>query len=255
MTEWHEDLTFWDEVAPLLFDERRLASTPDEVDDLLAHLEIPSGSPVLDLACGVGRHAIDLARRGYPTTGVDRVPALLDRARQHASEAAKEAGRELEVEWVAGDMREFIRAEAFDGAINIFSSFGYFTDPEDDLRVARNVYESLRPGGAFIIDTMGREVVARDLVERDWRQIDDRLLIEKRRVEQDWSWIRTDWTVVDSDDRVYECSWGIRLYSGTELRALLAGAGFAEVKLFGCLAGSPYDPDADRLIAVARKQG
>jgi len=253
MTEWHEDLTFWNEVAPLLFDEDRIASTPEEVDDLLAHLEIPSGSSVLDLACGVGRHAIDLARRGYPATGLDRAPALLERARENAAEAAKEAGRELELEWVAGDMREFVRPGAFDGAINFFSSFGYFTDPEDDRRVARNVFESLRPGGSFVIDTMGREVVARDLMERDWRQIGDLLLIERRRVEQDWSWLRNDWTIVDRDDRVYECSWGIRLYSGTELRKLLLGAGFAEVRLFGSLAGAPYDPDADRLIAVARK--
>lgn len=255
MTEWHEDLAFWDEVAPLLFDEDRMAATADEVDDLLAHLEIPSGSSVLDLACGVGRHAIDFARRGYAATGLDRAPALLDRARKDAAEAAEEAGRKLDLEWVAGDMREFVRPQAFDAAINFFSSFGYFADPEDDRRVARNVFESLRPGGSFLVDTMGREVVARDFVERDWRQIGDRLLIEKRLIEQDWSWIRNDWTIVDPDDRVYECTWGIRLYSGTELRSLLLEAGFAEVRLFGCLAGSPYDPDADRLIAVARKQG
>lgn len=246
MAEWHEDSTFWDEVAPLLFDEERIEQTPEEVDELIERLKLPEGGAVLDQACGVGRHALEFARRGYPATGVDRTEALLERARAEADDEG------LEIEWVAADMREFKRAGAFDAAINLFSSFGYFTDPEDDRRVARNVFESLKPGGRYLIDTMGREVVARDFVERDWREIDGLRLIERREVEQDWSWIRTEWTVIGGE-RPVERSWGIRLYSGTELRALLLAVGFGSVELFGNLGGAPYDPDADRLIAVARK--
>jgi SAM-dependent methyltransferase len=247
MTEWYEDDTFWSEVAPLLFDEERMEQTEGEVDDLLELLDLPEGGAVLDQACGVGRHALEFARRGYRATGVDMTEGLLERARQAARD------EELDIECVAADMREFVRPVAFDGAINLFSSFGYFADPEDDRRVARNVFDSLKPGASFVIDTMGREVVARDFVEQDWRQIGGIKLLEHRHIEQDWGWIRNDWTVLDGQ-RVYECSWGIRLYAGTELRALLLSAGFEKVTLFGNLSGSPYDPEADRLIAAARKR-
>ncbi len=246
MAEWYEDSTFWAEVAPLLFDEERIEQTPDEVDDLLEFLDLPEGGELLDQGCGVGRHSLEFARRGYRATGVDLMDALLDRARESARDEA------LDIEWVAADMREFEREAAFDAAINLFSSFGYFADPEDDRRAAKNVFTSLKPGGRFLIDTMGREGVARDFVEQDWRQIGDLKLLEHRHIEQDWGWIRNEWTVLNGQ-RVYACSWGIRLYTGTGLRELLLSVGFEKVALFGSLAGSPYDSDADRLIAVARK--
>lgn len=247
MNDWYDDAEFWDEVAPLLFDEQRLAGTDEEVDQILEHLEIFPSATVLDLACGIGRHAIELARRGFAVTGLDHTIGLIERGQKSAE------AEDLEIEWTTDDMREFVRPGAFNGVINIFSSFGYFTDPTDDARVARNAFESLKPGGLFIIDTMGREIIARDFVERDWRRIRDLLLIEKRHVKQDWGWLQNDWTVIDPDDRVYRCSWGIRLYTGTGLRDLLREAGFGEVDLYGNLAGAPYDPDADRLVAIARK--
>lgn len=244
--EWFEDAEFWDEVAPLLFDEARMEATADEVDSALSLLGTEEGGVVLDLCCGVGRHALELARREFVVTGVDRTERLLARARNCALEES------LDVEWVASDMREFRRAGAFDAAINLFSSFGYFPDPEDDRRVVKNVFESLRPEGAFLIDTMGREVVARDFVERDWRRIGDHLLIEKRTVRDGWDWIDNEWTVLHGARR-YERSWGIRLYSGSELKLLLLEAGFERVDVFGSLTGAPYDPEAERLVVVGRR--
>lgn len=243
---WFEDAAFWDAVAPLLFDESRLAVTPAEVDGLLDLLGAPDGATVLDLCCGVGRHALELARRGFAVTGVDRTASLLAAA---GDSAMKES---LNIEWVEADMREFRRPGTFDAAVNLFSSFGYFPDPDDDRRVVLQVLDSLRPEGVFLIDTMGREVIARDFVERDWRRIGDRLLIERRRIRDGWDWLDNEWTVVHGERR-YECRWGIRLYSGSGLRDLLLDAGFSRVDLFGSLFGAPYDPEADRLVAVARK--
>ena len=66
------------------------------------------------------------------------------------------------------DMRDFTRAETYDIALSIFTSFGYFEDPRQDVAVLRNVFASLRPGGAFLIDMNGKEVIARKFLPSQW---------------------------------------------------------------------------------------
>ena len=70
-------------------------------------------------------------------------------------------------------MREFVRPEAFDAAINLFTSFGYFEDPAEDLQVAKNLFHSLKPGGALVMDLVGKEVLSRIFLPRDWQELAD----------------------------------------------------------------------------------
>ena len=81
---WHEQDGFWETVAPILFAERRWLDTPAEVDQVVSLLGIGSGAHILDLCCGVGRHSLELARRGFRVTGVDRTRPYLDRASKQA---------------------------------------------------------------------------------------------------------------------------------------------------------------------------
>lgn len=74
----------------------------------------------------------------------------------------------MKVEFVQDDMREFRRPVAFDAVINMFTSFGYFEDQADDRKVVNNVYESLKPGGSFLLELMGKEVMSRIYQERTW---------------------------------------------------------------------------------------
>jgi len=122
MTQWFEDPRFWDGFKELLFRPERRAAAPAEVDALVALLGIAPPARVLDLCCGIGRHAAELARRGFTVTGVDLHEPYLAEARSAAPGA----------EWIRADMREFRRPGAFDAAINMFSSFAYFEDPADD---------------------------------------------------------------------------------------------------------------------------
>ena len=106
----------------------------------------------------------------------------------------------------------------------------------------------------FIADTgTPREILARIYQRRDWREIEPgRFLLEERIVEEAWSRVRSRWILVD-EGRVEEWSTRLRMYGGPELGALLRSVGFAEVRILGDLEGSPYDPDAERLVAVARR--
>jgi SAM-dependent methyltransferase len=154
MTTWFEDESFWEKLYPFMFPDQRFEIADEQIEKLLGLVGF-CGSTVLDLACGPGRHSIALAKQGLQVTGVDLSSFLLERAREGAQRESSE------VEWVREDMRQFARPEAFDLVINMVTAFGYFDDKEDDLLVLRNIYASLREGGVFVIDTMGKEWLAK----------------------------------------------------------------------------------------------
>ncbi len=243
MSEWFEDPAFWDGFKAAMFHARRLAGTPAEVDALVKLLGLLPPARVLDLPCGIGRHAAELARRGFTVTGADLHEPYLAEARAAAPG----------VEWLRADMRAFLRPRAFDAVLSLYTSFGYFEDPEDDRRVARNAFESLAPGGAFLVDTMGKEVLAGKYEERRWDDLDDgSRLLTRCTIEDGWRAVRNEWTLYKGVER-RDTSFRHRLYAGTELEVLLLDVGFPDVRLFGWLDGRPYGPGAPRLVAVARR--
>ena len=246
MAEWFEDELFWESVYPVTFAAERFAVGADEAAEVLTLAGVERGA-VLDLCCGPARHAVPLARRGFTVTAVDRSSFLLARARERAAEAG------VEIEFVQDDMRRFVRPDAFDLALNLFTSFGYLASRGEDLAVLRRVHASLRSGGVLVMDLMGKEPLARQFEPtRSWVLADGTCLVERTRILDDWARVRAEWIAI-RDGRARTVAFTVTLYSGQELRALLLEAGFAEVRLHGALDGRPYDQDAGRLVAVARK--
>jgi len=179
-------------------------------------------------------------------TGVDRTRLYLDRA----SKQAEAEG--LKIEFVQSDMRSFCRPDAFDAVVNLFTSFGYFEDPEDDRQVATNMYQSLKSGGVFLIDMMGKEVLARIFRERDWYEEDSVLILQERKISKNWSWMENRWIMLKDNNRA-ELRLSHRVYSAVELASLLTECGFTHVDAYGDLDGSAYDHLARRLVIVAHK--
>jgi SAM-dependent methyltransferase len=245
---WHDDDRFWAAIAPFLFTDERCGAAASEVESLVRLLEIEPGSRILDLCCGVGRHSLELARRGFSVTAVDRTAAYLERARKEAHEQG------LAIELVRAGMEEFCRPGAFDAATNLFTSFGFFDSDAEELAVLRNVLASLKPGGRFVIDVMGKEVISRRFQPRTWQAAPGgaAFLLEERTVRSGWAYLENRWIIFDEAGR-HEFHFNIRVYSGRELEDLIRQAGYRDVALFGNLNGAPYDHDAERLVAVARK--
>src|SRR5213594_583828 len=140
--EW--PVTFFDDDYLKFY---RTSFAPDktaaEVEFIAGALALPAGAAVLDLACGVGRHAIGMAKRGYQVTGVDFNPHYLEIAAADAEKAGVQAT------WMVGDMRALQFEEAFDGAYSFFTSFGYFEESENE-RVIGNIVRALRHPGRFL---------------------------------------------------------------------------------------------------------
>ncbi len=243
---WHEQDGFWDTFAPTIFDAQRRSLASEEVEEVVRLTGLWPTQAVCDLCCGIGRHSLELARRGYAVVAVDRTERYL----QEAREAADAEG--LAIEFVQEDMRRFGRPESFDLVVNLFTSFGYFEEAQDDRLVLENVYRSLKPGGQLVLEMIGKEILARIFAARDWQEIDGTILLSERKVVDAWRRIENRWILI-RDGRQREWTFSHRLYSAVELSALLEGCGFGEVQVYGGLAGSAYDEKAERMVLVGRK--
>jgi SAM-dependent methyltransferase len=243
---WHEDDLFWETWGPLMFTPEKIAVAKDEMEKVIALTELKPGASVLDLCCGVGRCSLELARRGFKVTGVDRTAGYLAKARKQAEQ------ENLDMEFIQDDMRKFVRPESFDCVISMFTSWTYFEEPDEDKQVILNTYSSLKPGGKLVIQTGGKETLARIFQERSWDERDGVIWLYEREVRNNWSWMYNRWIMLKGNERV-EGEITHRLYAGSEIVALLTECGFSRVELFGDLDGSPYNQRAKQLTTVGFK--
>jgi len=247
MKPWYDQDSYWTTFESILFHQKRLADTPSQVDHIIKLLQIKSDAKILDLCCGIGRHSLEFARRGFQVTGVDRTKSYLDKAKNQAK------AEKLPIEFVNEDMRMFSRAEAFDVAINMFTSFGYFDDAADDRMVVENVCRSLKSNGKLLIEMEGKELLAQKFRERDWNEINGFIILEERKLLNNWEKLESRWIIL-KDDQQIEHKFVLRLYSAMEITSLLKQCGFTDVNIYGSLEGIEYDQSAKRLVVVAQKK-
>ncbi|HEV3097632.1 MAG TPA: class I SAM-dependent methyltransferase [Candidatus Dormibacteraeota bacterium] len=229
-----------------LYDEPLQERTPIEIDQLERFLQLRPPLRILDLPCGQGRHAIELARRGYEVTGMDLSPYLLEVARSRASEAG------LNVRWLLGDMRHALDAETFGLILNLFTSFGYFADEADDRLTVRAAASMLEPGGRFLLEVINGERIIARFEEREWFTVGQIAVMERRSLDAAARRMVVERTV--SSDRGNEVNLhALRLYSGRELLAMLSEEGFERVDLFGDWNGEPLTSESLRVLAVGTR--
>src|SRR5579864_1304235 len=230
-----------------LYDSELELRTHMEVDQLEALLRMRPPARILDLPTGQGRHAIELARRGYDVTGIDLSAFLLGVARERARAAG------VPVRFIEGDMREPLGTARFDLVLNLFTSLGYFADQGDDRRTVEAAASMLDHGGSFVIEVINGERVMRNFQDRAWFPVGDAVVLERRALDRERRRMTVERTVTRGDDEVVNAHI-IRLYGGADLIALLQGAGLGRVDLYGDWDGSPASAESIRIIAVASKQ-
>lgn len=230
----------------IVYRHRDFSGARREVRAMADWLGLSPGARVLDLCCGMGRHALALAELGYRVTGVDLSPDLLAEARKHDP-----AGT---VTWLRGDMRNVPLDGPFDAVVNLFTSFGYFADDEENGAVLREMGRLLRPGGRFLIDFLNPGHVRRHLVPRSVRTVEGETIEESRairggRVEKD--------IVIRSEaggERRYRES--VKLYEIADFLRLMHGTDLAVERVIGDYDGSDHEAETSpRLIMLGRKTG
>ncbi len=243
---WYNQDKFWELFEPFLFYGERQSSAKAEVENMVKLLNMEPSYRVLDLCCGTGRHSLYLSSQGFDVVGVDRTTTFIEKARQKAEQ------HNLKVEFVVSDMLDYCVSNSFNVVINLFGSFGYFDNPTNDLKVVKNMHASLRSGGKFLIETMGKEILAKEFQEKDWHEEGDTLVLAERKPIQNWGRMQTRWIVIKGNQRV-EHTVSIRSYSAVELSSLLSEAGFSKVEVYGDLEGLEYNHMAKRLVVIGHK--
>ena len=134
----------------LLYANRDAQEATFFLDHLIAYLNPKKESFILDLACGRGRHSVYLNSKGFDVTGVDL-------SEENIRFASKQ--EQIDLQFFEHDMRQLLATNAFDYIFNLFTSFGYFDHDSDNLRVVRNIAQSLRTGGILILDFLNVEKI------------------------------------------------------------------------------------------------
>jgi D-alanine-D-alanine ligase len=218
------------------------ANTEADIDAVIAGVDLSPNDRVLDLCCGQGRHAIELARRGFRCmTGVDLSHYLIELARQRARTVG------AEVSFIEGDARHCaLHDRTFDCVTILGNSFGYFEATEEDAALLRRAHDLLRQGGRLALDLVDGDWLRAHFERRSWEWLDGRLLVcRERSLSKDGERLITREMVLDADRGVIaDRFFAERLYSRTAIAALLESVGFWKIR-FRDLPQSRSDRDSD----------
>ncbi len=225
-----------------------LAAAPREAAAVWRSLKLKPGSRLLDLACGTGRHAVLLAKRGAFVVGVDKTEAYL-------REARVKARRLSNCLFARGDMRRLPFNGEFDAAINLWTSFGYFAKASDDIKALRGVARALKPGGLFLIDLLDFAWVKKHGQRHRWdRRADGAYLL------QDAVWMEgrdpkivNAWIILRPGKPELRSRFVVRGYDKARLYAALRRAGLKPVQSWHGLGALGRLKSSGRLVVLAKK--
>ncbi len=238
--------------------KERAEEEVESLDTVMRERGVAKGGRVLDLACGIGRHSVPLAKRGYVVTGVDLSPTFIQHAREYAE--AEEVS-DL-TSFFVGDMRQ-IRSVLegkglFDATLNMWTAMGYYGE-DVDREVLQYVADSTAVGGLLLIETANKDGILRVFQERGWNVAGDLVQLERRRFDSDRSHMVDEWTFYRrmGKELTYLASGVIdhRIYSAEELAGLAMSAGWIVEGVYAGLKLEPLDPDSPdtRMFLVARR--
>jgi SAM-dependent methyltransferase len=244
---------WWEE----LFNDDYLHAVERVTDEQIARevyfieesLGVERGGALLDLACGTGRHAVELARRGYEVVGFDLSLAMLARAGEDAQE------RRAKLNFVQGDMRDMTFEEQFDGVYCWNTSFGYFEE-DKNAQVVDRVHRALKGGGLFLLDVVNRDFLVRQSPSLAWFEGDGCVCMDEMSVDFITSRMRVKRTMMLDDGRSREIEYSMRIYSLHELGKILHDHGFTVREVSGRLStpGVFFGGDSPRSMILAEKR-
>jgi 2-polyprenyl-3-methyl-5-hydroxy-6-metoxy-1,4-benzoquinol methylase len=134
------------------------------IDKLIEHLKPQPGSRMLDVACGKGRHSIQLASKGFDVTGIDIAEDSIIEAKLHES---------ANLQFFLHDMRLPFWINYFDYAFNFFTSFGYFKTRREHDNSIRTIAQSIKPHGYLVLDYLNVHYAEDHFVHKSNKEVDE----------------------------------------------------------------------------------
>lgn len=246
--DWFESENFWTQYAPIMFDDARWAEAPTVAQYVKDIAGLGEGAKILDAGCGLGRISVELAALGLDVTGVDIIQSELDAAR----ESAEAEGVPLTL--INHDLRSFQAREQFDCAINLYTSFGYCATIEEDMKILKNIADSVKTGGTFIIECTSRETAIMYFTAGEEFERAGYKVVTHFEVVGAWESLRSQWTLYPLESKqAIDHTFIQRLYPATFLRDKLIDFGYSKVNIYGDFDKSPYNEHARTMLIIGKK--
>lgn len=212
------------------------------IENLLGHLQLPAQSNVLDLACGRGRHARKLHEHGMVVTGIDLSSCNIQYAKQFETTGLK---------FLVADMRESLGTDTYYCIFNLFTSFGYFSNPGDNQKAMEVIAQALEPGGKLVLDFMNVTKVVPDLVHEETKTIKG-IPFRLQRYAADGFVIKD--IQFNDNGQQHHFQEKVRMLTLEDFLSLLTQSGLHNIEVFGDFELGPYHSEtSERLILIAQK--
>jgi len=224
------------------------SGTIKQVDFIEKVLKLNKKMKILDLACGWGRHAIELGKRGYKVTGLDLNPLYLKVAKKESTKL------KLTIDWVEGDIRKLpFKDDSFDVVYCLSNSFGYFQKEKEHQEVIKEVARVLKPKGRFLLDFLPLEALAFNFQKERKKEIGENcLLIIKASFDFLKSRCYFEGTIIQGGKK-RTINYDIRMFTIREILTLCQKFNLKFKKLYGFYSQKPFDFSSQRAILIVQK--
>ncbi|TKJ40101.1 SAM-dependent methyltransferase [candidate division LCP-89 bacterium B3_LCP] len=229
-----------------LYQHRSAGEAERTIAWLVGAIGLSPPAKVLDLACGNGRHSVELEKWGFTTYGLDLSwPLLIN---------ADSPGNSSGIVRTRGDMRCLPFADgSFNLILSLFTSFGYFSLPEEDNKVLGEVSRCLSGGGFYVLDFLNATVVREEIIPSEEAEIDGKKVDILRWVDDRNERIEKRILIHERDGALREYRESVRLYSRDKLIDMMNAAGISVKSVYGDYTGSAFEDNSPRLIIIGRK--
>ena len=226
----------------ILYKDRGVEEATMFIDNIIRKIKPNNKDFFLDLGCGAGRHSIYLNKKGFYVDGLDLSQKSLLQAEKYKNK---------KLQFYQRDMRDFCFENKYNVIINLFTSFGYFEDDQDNKKVFNNIERSLKKNGYFIIDFFNSHKIIRELKNHELKKIDNINFIIKRR--QDGKFVYKEISITDRKIS-YTFVEKVRLISKQEFIHYSEGLNMTLIDTFGDYHMNKYEKEhSDRLIMIFKK--
>ncbi|MGI9473734.1 MAG: class I SAM-dependent methyltransferase [Rubripirellula sp.] len=245
VTDWWK--SFYDDLAMLVLKDQSPKQIEADVTAISHCLQVPSNCSLLDQCCGLGQHAVALARRGHRVVGIDQAANYVEEARRSAHDSG------VDVDFEVADALKFVTTDPVDAVLNWHSSFGYLASDRSNAAMLRNGYESLKPGGRLLLEFPNMVHLIKGFRPKMTQKLKGNVeLTRTSRLDLPSGTLLQRWSYRAPDGREKHHRSQLRVYLPDQLVRLMSGAGFGEFRVLSH-AGNDLVADDARCIIVGRR--
>jgi cyclopropane fatty-acyl-phospholipid synthase-like methyltransferase len=240
MSEWFK-AWFDCKYYHILYKNRSDKEAEQFIIKLAKELTLSPGDLVLDLACGRGRHSVYLNKLGYKVKGVDLSEESILFAKQFETSS---------LNFEVHDMRESVDQSNYNAILNLFTSFGYFEQQDDNLKMLNSMKENLAEDGCLVIDFMNSAKVIQELVVAETKEVDEIIFNIKREFKNGFICKSISFT---DEGETFNFDERVQALSLADFESLFDKSELEIVKTYGDYNLSEFDElTSDRLIIIAK---